>query len=55
MRVLLTCGNGTVARRIADAGHAQGAAGELTVATGADADLRDLPQARALTAGSVRA
>jgi GDP-L-fucose synthase len=48
MRVLLTGGNGMLARSIADAWQAHGSAGDLTVATRADADLRDLPQTRAL-------
>jgi GDP-L-fucose synthase len=48
MRVLLTGGNGMLARSIADAWAADPPKGELVVATRHDADLRDLDGTRAL-------
>ncbi len=48
MRVLLTGGNGMLARSIADAWRASGREGQLVPVTRRDADLRDLEQVRAL-------
>ncbi len=48
MRVLLTGGNGMLARSIAEAWHASGRAGEVLAVTRRDADLRELAETRAL-------